>query len=98
MILTDPKHNTDPSTRFLSDASYLRVKTLQVGYTFPAGLIKKIGLNSLRVYLSANNLFTITGYDGYDPSYTSSGLLNAGLDQSIYPLAKNVTCGFTVRF
>lgn len=98
LILTDPNHNTDPSTRFLSDASYLRVKTLQVGYTFPTGLIKKIGLNSLRVYLSANNLFTITGYDGYDPSYTSSGLLNAGLDQSIYPLAKNVTCGFTLRF
>lgn len=98
LILTDPNHNTDPSTRFLDDASYLRVKTIQVGYNFPIALIKKIGLNSLRVYVSANNLLTITGYDGYDPSYTASGLLDAGLDQSIYPLAKTVTCGFTVHF
>lgn len=98
LILTDPNHNTDPSTRFLSDASYLRVKTLQVGYNFPVALINKIGLNSLRLYVSANNLLTITGYDGYDPSYTSNGLLNAGLDQSIYPLAKTITCGFTVQF
>lgn len=98
LILTDPNHNTDPSTRFLSDASYLRLKTLQIGYTLPTQIVKKIGLSSLRFYLSANNLWTITGYDGYDPSYTSNGLLNAGLDQSLYPLAKAITFGFNLRF
>lgn len=98
LIVTDPNHNTDPSTRFLKDASYLRLKTLQVGYNFPIAVIHKIGLNALRVYVSANNLLTITGYSGYDPSYASGGLLNVGIDESIYPLSRTFTCGFVVKF
>lgn len=98
LIITDPNHNVDPSTRFLENASYLRLKTLQFGYTFPTAWINKIGLNSLRLYVSANNVFTITGYDGYDPSYASGSLVNAGIDNSIYPLSRTITGGVMVKF
>ncbi|MEN6324327.1 MAG: TonB-dependent receptor [Proteiniphilum sp.] len=98
LIMTDPNHNEDPSSRYLYDASFLRVKTCQFGYSFPKPILKKINLEGLRVYANATNLLTFTKYTGYDPSYTSNGLLDAGLDQSIYPIAKIISCGLTLQF
>lgn len=98
LTFNDPNHNQDPSTRFLFDASFLRVKMVQFGYSLPRVIVEKIGMDELRFYVSATNLLTFTKYPGYDPSYTSNGLLNAGLDQSVYPLAKIVSCGLSIRF
>ncbi|MGH2643059.1 MAG: SusC/RagA family TonB-linked outer membrane protein, partial [Chitinophagaceae bacterium] len=94
----DPNHNADPSTRFLSNASYVRLKTVQIGYTFPKNAISHAGMTDLRIFISANNLWTITKYTGYDPSYTGDGLLNRGLDQGQYPIAKTFTGGVSVSF
>ncbi|TAN20532.1 MAG: TonB-dependent receptor [Chitinophagaceae bacterium] len=94
----DPNHNADPSTRFLYSASYLRFKTVQIGYTFPKPLVSHAGITGLRIYVSTNNLWTITKYPGYDPSYTGDGLLNRGLDQGQYPVARTFTGGLSVSF
>ncbi len=98
LIFSDPNLNSDASTRFLFDASFLRVKTIQLGYSFSQTILGKTGLSGLRVYVSANNILTFTKYPGYDPSHTSDGLLDAGLDNSIYPIAKIVSAGLSVRF
>ncbi len=94
----DPNHNADPSTRFLSNASYLRFKTVQIGYTFPKSVVSHAGMSDLRIFISSNNLWTITKYTGYDPSYTGNGLLNRGLDQGQYPVARTFTGGVSVSF
>ena len=52
---------------FVENGSYVRLKNLQIGYTIPSSITKKITLNNLRVFVAAQNLFTITGYSGLDP-------------------------------
>lgn len=81
------------SDRFLENGSYFRMKSLQIGYTIPSEALNKIFMTSARVYISANNLFTITRYKGYDPDFYSgdlsseaSALLNRGVDMGNYPL------------
>jgi TonB-linked SusC/RagA family outer membrane protein len=98
LSFNDPNHNSDPSDRFLYDASYLRVKTLQLGYTLPKGTLDRLGISDLRIYVSANNMWTITHYPGYDPSYSGDGLMNRGLDQGLYPVAKTVSGGISLHF
>lgn len=98
LSFNDPNHNSDASDRFLYDASYLRVKNLQLGYTFGEGALTRIGITSLRVYVSTNNLMTVTKYKGYDPSYSGDGLLNRGLDQGLYPVSRMVTGGVSLHF
>src|SRR5205823_4567240 len=60
-------NGTNPSSRYLSDGSYLRVKSVTIGYNIPAAISKKIKLERARVYARAINLFTITKYEGWDP-------------------------------
>ncbi len=97
-------NNTKPSTRFLEDGSYLRIKTLQVGYTVPEALSKKISLANARVYLTAQNLLTITSYPGLDPEMTvsnnssSEGDLAAGIDWGTYPSAISLSAGLQITF
>ncbi len=92
------------SSYFIEDGSYLRAKTFQVGYTFPNALISKAGLDRLRVYLQASNLFTITDYKGLDPevnvqSYGNRGTdLDRGVDRGIYPAAKTYMIGLQLGF
>ena len=73
--------NALPSTFYIEDGSYLRLKNVQIGYTFPETLLKKVGgLRSLRIYGSAQNLFTLTNYSLYDPEVSSNALFNKGID------------------
>lgn len=81
--------NTQVSTWWLQDASYLRLKNIQVGYNLPQQLLSKIGFQQLRVYFSGDNLFTMTGFfDGLDPERTARNSRGA-----IYPQAKIVSFG-----
>ncbi|MFC0321857.1 MULTISPECIES: SusC/RagA family TonB-linked outer membrane protein [Olivibacter] len=81
--------NTQVSTWWLQDASYLRIKNIQVGYTLPNQLVNKIGFQRLRIYLSGDNLFTFTKFfDGGDPER-----LAANSRMAIYPQAKIYTMG-----
>jgi TonB-linked SusC/RagA family outer membrane protein len=96
--LTDNDLNgnfTNPSSFYLEDGSYFRIKTLQVGYTFSNGLIKKVGLSKARLYVSCNNLATFTKYTGYDPEIGGSSY---GIDRGIYPQARSYMVGVNVSF
>jgi len=66
-ISGDPNQNARTSDRFIENGSYLRLKTLSVGYTIPLTTATKGNLNNIRIYVSGQNLFTITKYTGYDP-------------------------------
>jgi len=87
------------STRFIFDGSYLRIKNLALGYSFPNEMMKRIKLQKLRLYVSAQNVFTSTKYRGYDPevNYRNSNL-NAGVDYASYPNAKSFTAGINIIF
>jgi len=82
--------------RFMEDGSYLRCKNITLGYTFPA--MKWI--SSIRVYGSANNLFTVSNYSGFDPEVNSFGNSNTvlGVDNLVYPIARSFLLGLQVSF
>lgn len=85
------------SDRWVEDASYARLKNITLGYNFDKNLIHRLKLRSARIYVSAQNLFTITGYKGVDPevAYRSSNM-NIGLDYASYPNSKSVTVGINL--
>jgi len=86
-----PQSLTRPSTFFLQDGSYLRVKNLVFGYTIPASVTKHIGIDRLRVYFSGDNLFTFTKYPGLDPERAASGDFLTYPQNKIYSLGVNVS-------
>jgi TonB-linked SusC/RagA family outer membrane protein len=95
-IINDPNYNDQTSSRFLEDGSYLRMKTLQIGYTFNDLLKRMWKISSLRIYVSADNLFTITKYSGANPDIGRSGsIFDRGVDfgYSAYPLARTISVG-----
>ncbi|MCD6090235.1 MAG: TonB-dependent receptor [Bacteroidales bacterium] len=97
--IADVNGNTSTfSDRFIEDGSYLRLKTIQLGYTFPLYLTKKVNINKLRIYFSGENLFTITKYSGWDPEPVSYGTLSGGVDYGTYPLSKIFSCGVNLIF
>ncbi|OAQ38272.1 hypothetical protein A5893_15895 [Pedobacter psychrophilus] len=84
-------------SRIVEDGSFLRLKTVNFGYNFNSTITKKIKLNGLRFYASAQNLLTITGYQGLDPEVnTFASALTPGLDFSAYPRARTITFGFDI--
>jgi TonB-linked SusC/RagA family outer membrane protein len=92
----DPNNNfLYPSGFYLSDGSYFRLKTLQLGYHIPEPVIHSIGLNSLYVYVSGNNLVTFTRYTGFDPEIGGSSY---GIDRGVYPQARSFLFGLNVSF
>jgi TonB-linked SusC/RagA family outer membrane protein len=97
--LLDPNQNARVSDRFVEDGAYLRVKNVQLGYSLPATLLKKMKFEKFRVYVSAQNLFTFTKYSGMDPEIGAyGGALNAGVDRGFYPQARVLLGGVTVTF
>ena len=73
------------------------MNNLQVGYNLPRKACKKLGISNLRFYVGATNLFTITGYDGYDPSVGASAG-DMGADYGIYPLSRTYMAGLKFGF
>jgi TonB-dependent starch-binding outer membrane protein SusC len=80
---------------YLEKGDYFRLKQLQIGYTIKAELLKKIDISKLRVYLQSENLFTFTGYTGYDPEI--GGGVN-GIDKGFYPQARSFIAGLQLQF
>ena len=85
------------STQWVQDASFVRLKNLSVGYTFDKAMTKIL---DCRLYVSAQNLFTITNYKGYDPeaSSTLTGDVATGIDSGITPSARIITFGAQLTF
>ena len=96
LINGDPNKNfSSPSNFYLTSGAYFRIKTLQVGYTFPKQIVGKIGLQLLRIYLSSNNLATFTKYAGFDPEIGGGSY---GIDRGVYPQARSFIAGLSVTF
>lgn len=92
------------STRWIYDGSFARLKNLSLGYNLPSSVLQKWKINKFRVYVSAQNILTVTKYEGYDPevNYQSTGNTNGnrnlGLDYGSYPNVKSYTVGLNIGF
>ena len=96
---TDTYSNNIANTYLVEDASYMRARTIQLGYTLPGSVGEKIGLNNLRIYVQGQNLFTVTGYSGIDPDVTNLGPeTGMGIDMGWYPNPKQYLLGVNIGF
>jgi len=88
------------SNRYIEDGSYIRLKTLSLGYTLPKKWTSPVKIKSARIYISSQNLLTFTHYKGYDPDVSSNGqkAINAGNDTSAYPTSKSILGGVNISF
>ncbi|WP_114782830.1 SusC/RagA family TonB-linked outer membrane protein [Botryobacter ruber] len=92
-VFNDPNKNTRVSDRYIEDGSYLRIKNLTLGYTFPSQLTERIKMASARVYFSAQNLHTFTNYSGIDPEVPGNGI-----DFNVYPVTRTLSVGVNIGF
>ncbi len=92
-VLYADDRNAQASDYWLEDADYLRIRHIEIGYTFPKGILNALGVGNLRIYVAADNLITITGYDGYDPGIDYGSLFDRGADRSPYPVPKQFLTG-----
>ena len=87
------------SSRVIEDGSYLRMQSLSVGYTFPRSVLRRMHFDTMRVYISGENLFTLTRYSGPDPEVsTRNSVLTPGFDWSAYPRSRGCTVGLSFTF
>ena len=94
-MATDANENWRSSDLWIEDASYFRLKNLQLGYTLPQSLTRKVFINSLRLFVSGENVFTLTNYTGFDPEVSSGGT-SLGIDRGVYPQARVWSVGVNV--
>jgi TonB-dependent starch-binding outer membrane protein SusC len=97
-LTTAANNNAVISDYFVEDGSFLRIKNLQLGYSLPSSLTKKIGASKLRVYVAANNLMTLTRYKGFDPDFSTFSPLVSGIDYGYYPQARVYMAGLNLNF
>lgn len=94
----DPNHNYwGSSSRYLEDASYLRIRNIQIGYNFPTNWFKN-QIKNIRVYANVENLVTFTKYSGYTPDISGYDVLNRGFDRFAYPSSRVFMCGVNLSF
>jgi TonB-linked SusC/RagA family outer membrane protein len=93
--IPNPKNslNSETSSRFIESGAYLRLKNIQIGYTIPKRITEKAKISRARLYLSANNLLTFTGYTGYDPEVGG-----VGVDYGNYPQPRTFMFGINMDF
>lgn len=96
--ITDENNNGRTSSWWIEDGSFLRLRDIQLGFTLPENLSKKLSISRLRIYAGATNLLTLTKYSGYDPEVRSSNILSTNIDGGNYPVPRSFTFGVTVDF
>ncbi|HEX6981509.1 MAG TPA: TonB-dependent receptor [Balneolaceae bacterium] len=96
----DPNNNARISDRYVEDGSYMRLKTIQIGYNLSSDLLEKVGARSVRIYASGRNLFTLTNYSGLDPELgkVNNNNLNNGIDMGNYPVPRSFFLGLNIGF
>ena len=90
--------NTQSNSYYVEDGSYFRLQNLNIGYNVPATALKRVGLQRVRLFASTNNLFTITKYQGLDPSVGGNADTNFGIDVGNYPITRSVLGGVSIGF
>ena len=96
-MYADATDNNQASDRFVEDGSFLRLKNIQLGYTLPQDITRKFFVERLRLYVSAQNLWTITKYKGYDPDIIG-GVFSQGIDGGHFPNARQFSAGLQISF
>ncbi len=100
--INDPNDNDRISSRYVEDGSYLRIKNLTLGYTFPKKWMQKAHIENLRIYCNIQNLYTFTKYTGYDPEIGASTQdatgLTYGIDNGRYPSPTTYSFGLNITF
>lgn len=86
-------NSNKPSSRYLEDGSYLRLRNIQLGYNFTEKVLNSLQLNSAQVYVSVDNVFTLTKFSGTDPEVGSNGIYD-----NSYPLPRRMMLGLNLSF
>jgi hypothetical protein len=96
-VRTNLNHRT--SDLFIEKGDFVKLRNIALGYTLPKDILQKISVNSLRIFINVENLFTITSYKGYSPEigYTN-GNRQKGVDYAQYPQSLKLTCGINLNF
>ena len=99
-VFDSANENYRVSDLWVEDASFLRARNIQLGYTLPAKLTQKARISRMRVYAQVENAFTLTRYTGCDPEVTGGNGFgsDAGIDRGVYPQSRTVTFGFNLNF
>ena len=90
--------NYEPSSRYIYDGSFFRLRNLAVGYTLPQTAISKVGVKSARAYVRATNLFTVSSFTGYTPEIVSGNPVLNGIDAGTYPIPRIFSVGLNMTF
>ncbi len=97
--MADPNGNgVDNSDRFLEDGSYLRLKSLQIGFTLPKAMLDRFSIDKCRFYLGADNIYTWSNYKGYNADIGNNSLTSRGIDFRQYPLCRSYHIGLQLNF
>jgi TonB-linked SusC/RagA family outer membrane protein len=91
-------YNFTPSDRFIQDGSFIRLRSVTLGYTLPARLSQRAFMQQLRVYVKGSNLFTLTRFTGYTPEIGSYDVLSNGIDYGAYPITSVYSVGVNLQF
>jgi len=91
--------NTDLFSDYhVEDASFLRLQNVQMGYTLNSKILSSLGVDKFRIYISGNNIYTLTDYLGYDPSASNGAPIGSGIDKGFYPVASSYLLGINLNF
>lgn len=96
--VTNGGQNYDVSDYYIESGSFVRIRNMQLGYTFPQSLIERVKLATLRVYVNALNPFTFTGYSGFTPEIGGNDALSRGVDLNLVPVYATYTVGLNFGF
>lgn len=97
-VTTGATTNMVFSDYYVEDASYLRIQTVQLGYSLPGEVLERISLDRFRIYASVNNIYTFTDYRGFDPGATGGTAIGGGIDYGYYPLPRIYQVGLNLNF
>ena len=98
VTFVDSNNNRRASDRYIEDGSYLRIKNIQLGYSFPESINETIGSEDIRAYFQVKNALTLTNYSGYDPEISTGGVLDTGIDRGTYPQPRIWSLGLNIKF
>jgi TonB-linked SusC/RagA family outer membrane protein len=91
-------YNWLPSTRFIQDGSFFRLRTIQLGYKIPSAWSDKVKMKTARIFVAGTNVFTTTDFTGYSPEVASGSAINNGIDSSTYPVSAIYSAGVNLTF
>lgn len=95
----NPGHNWFTASEWLlEDASFFKIRNVQVGYTLPESVAGPLGMQQLRLYANGTNLMTFTDYSGYTPEISGNSVISDSIDDGVYPIARSITFGVDVTF